>query len=124
MKSLMFAVCAVAVVLFPLRAAAQGPAHADSPKVTISVPNPTLVGTTVLTPGDYKFQCRHFDGKSFLVVTEAETGKEVVRVQCQEESLDQKIVDSELRSILRPDGKRVLRSVRIKGETIGHQIVD
>jgi hypothetical protein len=124
MKSLMFAVCAVAVVFFPLRAAAQGPAHADSPKVTISVSNPTLVGTTVLKPGDYKFQCRHFDGKSFLVVTEAETGKEVVRVQCQEESLDQKIVDSELRSILRPDGKRVLRSVRIKGETIGHQIVD
>lgn len=124
MRSLMFAVCAAAVVLFPLRAAAQSPTHADSPKVTISVPNPVTLGTTVLKPGDYKFQCRHFDGKSFLVVTDVESGKEVARVPCREESLNQKVADSELRSILSPNGARVLQSVRIKGETIAHQIVD
>jgi len=124
MKSLMFAVCVATVVLFPLRAAAQSPAHVDSPKVTISIPNAVTVGTTVLKPGDYKFQCRHFDGKSFLVVTDVETAKEILRVPCQEESLNQKIADSELRSIVRPDGTRSLQSVRIKGETIAHQIVD
>lgn len=124
MKTLMFAVCAVAAVLIPGRVAAQDPAHADSPKVSITVADPTIVGGTVLKPGDYRFQCRHFDGKTFLVVSDVGTGKEIVRVPCAEESLPQKTEYSELRSLLRPDGTRVLQSVRIKGETIAHRVAD
>jgi hypothetical protein len=122
MKTLILAVCAAAVVLFPLRAAAQASGH-DSPKVTISVPNPTLVGTTQLKPGDYRFQCKHIDGKTFLIVSEVD-GKELVRVPCEEQSLSDKVVASELRSIIQPDGTRHLQSVRIKGETIGHRVVN
>jgi hypothetical protein len=124
MKRLLLAVCTLVVVLVPLRAAAQMPAAADSPKVTITVEKPTLVGMTMLQPGDYKFQCRHVDGKSFLVITAAAGSKEIARVPCEEEVLSQKVADSELRSLVRPDGTRTLQSVRIKGETVGHRLVD
>ncbi len=123
MRSLMFAVCAAAVLLLPVRAVAQTPAHADSPKVTITVATATLVGTTTLKPADYRFQCKHFDGKTFLVISEVGTGKEVTRVPCEEESLTQKSEFSELRSVVKTDGTRALQSVRIKGETIAHRIV-
>jgi hypothetical protein len=123
MKTLILAVCAAAVVLFPLRAVAQTPGH-DSPRVTISVPNATLVGTTVLKPGEYRFQCKHIEGKSFLVVSDAGSGKELLRVPCEEQALSDKVLASELHSVVRPDGTRVLQSVRIKGETIGHRVTD
>ncbi len=125
MRSLMFAVCAAAVLMLPVRAAAQNPAHvaADSPKVTITVSNPTLVGTTTLKPGDYRFQCKHLDGKSFLVISEVGSGKELARVPCEQETLTQKSEFSELRSVVKTDGTRALQSVRIKGETIAHRIV-
>ena len=124
MRSLMFAVCAAFIVLFPLRAAAQDPLHADSPRVTMAVHNPMLVGNTVLKPGDYRFQCREFDGKTFLVISQVESGKEILRVPCEKESLDARNVNSELRAIVNPNGTRVLQSVRIKGETIAHRLVD
>ena len=124
MRSLILALCTALVVLLPFRAVAQEPAHvADSPRVTITVDNPTLVGDTMLKPGQYKFQCRHFDGKSFLVVI-AENNKEVARVPCTQESLSQKIENSELRAIIRADGLRSLQSVRIKGETVAHRIAN
>ena len=123
MKNLTLALCAALAVLLPVRAAAQTMEH-DSPKVTISVASPTLVGTTVLKAGDYRFQCKHVGGKSFLVVSEVGTGKELVRVPCEQEALPAKIVNSELRSIVRPDGTRALQSVRIKGEAVGHRVVD
>jgi hypothetical protein len=124
MKSLILAACAALVVLLPYRAVAQEPAHAvDSPRVTITVDNPTLVGDTMIKPGQYKFQCRHVDGKSFLVVTN-ESNKEVARVPCTQEALPQKIENSELRAIVRADGLRALQSVRIKGETVAHRIAN
>jgi hypothetical protein len=117
------ALVALAAVAWPFRAAAaQDPAHADSPRVSITVDNPTLVGATLVKPGSYKFQCRHFDGKTFLVVTDA-GNKEIVRVPCEQETLSQKNENSELRSLLRPDGQRVLQSVRIKGEIVAHRLV-
>jgi hypothetical protein len=123
MKTLILAVCAAVVVLFPLRAAAQAAGH-DSPKVTISVSNRTLVGTAVLEAGEYRFQCKHIDGRTFLVVTTVGTGKELLRVPCEEESLSGKTTASEIHSVIRPDGMRVLQSVRIKGETIAHRLLD
>jgi hypothetical protein len=124
MRSLMFAVCVAFGVFFPLRADAQTALYADSPKVTITVGNPTLVGSTVLAPGQYRFQCRHFDGKTFLVISEVDSKKEILRVACEQESLDGKIVSSELRAIVKPNGTRVLQSVRIKGETTAHRIAE
>jgi hypothetical protein len=125
MKTLMFAVCVAAAVLIPWSAAAaQNPAHGDSPKVSISVAQPTSIGNAILKPGDYRFQCKHIDGKTFLVVSQVDTGKELVRVPCTEESLPQKAEYSELRSIIAADGTRVLQSVRIKGETIGHRVAE
>jgi hypothetical protein len=124
MKRLMLALCApIALIAFPVLAAAQ-PVHADSPKVTIVVAQELVVGTTILQPGDYKFQCRTFDGKTFLVVTSAADGREITRVPCVREMLDGKVTDSEYRTLLRPDGKRTLTLVRIKGEAVAHRIVD
>jgi hypothetical protein len=123
MKTLILAMSAAAVLLFPLRAAAQATGH-DSPKVTISVTNPTLVGTTVLKEGDYRFQCKHIDGKTFLIVSVAGTGTELLRVPCEEQSLSSKTAASELHSVVRPDGTRVLQSVRIKGEMVAHRVAD
>jgi hypothetical protein len=124
MRSVILAACTALVVLLPFRAVAQEPAHdVDSPRVTITVDNPTLVGDTMIKPAQYKFQCRHFDGKSFLVVTN-ENNKEVARVPCTQEALGQKIENSELHAIVRADGLRSLQSVRIKGETVAHRIVN
>jgi len=124
MKSLIFVVCAAVAVLLPTRAAARDREHGDSPRVTITVESPTQVGTAVVKPGNYRFQCRHIDGRTFLVITVPDSTKEVARVPCTEGALSGKAEYSELRSVVRPDGTRVLQSVRIKGETIEHRLAD
>jgi hypothetical protein len=124
MKRLVFVACAsLAVLVFPLRAEAQH-AHADSPKTTLTVTQSLVVGTTILQPGAYRFQCRTFDGRTFLVVTSVDTGKELARVRCIRETLDAKVPDSDFRSLGREDGKRTLMSVRIKGEAVAHRVLD
>jgi hypothetical protein len=124
MKRLVLVACAsLAVLLLPLAAAAQ-PAHADSPRVTMILAQDTLVGTAVLQPGEYRFQCRTFEGKTFLVVSSVETGKEITRVPCVRETLDAKVPESALRTLLTPDGKRTLTLVKIKGELVAHRIVN
>ena len=125
MKKMIAGFALVAASLLPVRAIAQA-AHDhpyDSPKATISVEKELVVGTTVLKAGDYKFQCRTFNDKTFLVVTSAETGKELVRVPCVKETLNTPVSDTQFRSVARPDGKRVLVSVRIKGEAFAHNVV-
>lgn len=124
MKRLILSVCVTVFALIPLAAAAQGAAHENSPRATITVDNPTLVGTTTLKPGEYRFQCRHIDGKTYLVVSAVESGKEIVRVPCQEEALPVKVDASQLRVVVGADGTRTLQSVRIKNDTIAHRIVD
>jgi len=125
MKKLIAAFALVAISLIPARAIAQA-SHDDayvSPKATINVAQALVVGTTTLKPGDYKFQCRTFDGKTFLVITDADTGKEIARVPCVRETLNAAVTDSQFRSLARADGKRVLVSVRIKGESVAHNLV-
>jgi hypothetical protein len=122
MKKMIAAVALVAATLLPVRAIAQT-AHDhpyDSPKATISVERDLVVGTTILKPGEYKFQCRTFDGRTFLVVTDAATGKELARVPCVKEVLNAQVTDTEFRSVATAEGKRVLVSVRIKGESFAH----
>jgi len=121
MKQLTLIVCAVAVLLLPLRAGAQS-AHGDSRKATIAVTGALVVGTTVLKPGEYRFQCREFQGKTYLVVTSTESDKEIARVPCVKEALDAKVAASELRAVV-TGGVRELKSVRIKGETVAHTLV-
>ena len=124
MKRFVFIACAsLAVLLFPLRAIAQH-AHADSPKTTLTVIKPLVVGQTTLQPGQYRFQCRTFDGRTFLIVTVVSTGKEIARVPCVEETLDAAVTASDYRSVPREDGKWTLTSVRIKGELVAHRLVD
>jgi hypothetical protein len=124
MKRLVLVVCAtLAVLIYPLGAIAQ-PAHADSPKTTLILSEGLAVGPTMLQPGEYRFQCRTFDGKTFLVVTSVQTGKEVTRVPCVREMLDAKVTASEFRSLLRADGTRALTVVRIKGEMVEHHVVN
>lgn len=124
MKRLVLVVCAtLAVLIYPLSAIAQ-PAHADSPKTTLILSDVLAVGPTMLQPGEYRFQCRTFDGKTFLVVTSVQTGKEITRVPCVREMLDAKVTDSEFRSLRRADGTRALTVVRIKGEMVAHRIVN
>ena len=124
MKRLALIVCAaLAVVILPLSAVAQ-PAHADSPKTTITVARDLVVGTTTLPAGQYRFQCRLFNDKTFLVISDVETGKEITRVPCVRESLDAKVTDSQFRSVVRADGKATLTVVQIKGETVAHRVVN
>jgi hypothetical protein len=122
MKSLILVVCAATVLLFPVRSVAQ--THVDSPRVTMSILDPLVVGTTTLKPGEYRFQCRMFDGKTYLVVTSVESRQEVLRVRCEEETLAAKVNESNLRTATRPDGSRLLQSVRIKGEMVAHRLVE
>lgn len=125
MKKMIAAFALVAASLLPVRAIAQT-AHdhaADSPKATIAVEQDLVVGTTVLKPGEYKFQCRTFNDKTFLVVTNAETGKEVARVACVKEALNAQVTDTQFRSVARADGKRVLVSLKIRGEAVAHNVV-
>ena len=125
MKKMIAAFTLVAASVLPVRAIAQT-AHEhpyDSPKATISVEKDLVVGTTVLKTGEYKFQCRTFEGKTFLVVTDAHTGKELARVPCVRETLDAQVSDTQFRSVVRQDGAHVLVSVRIKGEAFAHNLV-
>jgi hypothetical protein len=124
MKRLVLIACAsLAVLVFPLRAVAQH-AHADSPKTTLTVIKPLVVGQTTLPPGQYRFQCRTFEGRTFLIVTSVSSGKEIARVPCARETLDAAVTYSDYRSIPREDGKLTLTSVRIKGELVAHRVVD
>jgi hypothetical protein len=124
MKKMIPVFALVAALVLPVRAIAQTHNHPyDSPKATIAVEQELVVGTTVLKPGEYKFQCRTFNDQTFLVVTNADTGKELARVPCVKETLNAPVTDTEFRSVARPDGKRVLVSVKIKGETLAHNVV-
>ena len=124
MKRFMLVVCAAAVLLLPLSAVAQSHHRAASPKATITVPATLVVGTAVIASGDYRFQCLEIDGKTYLVITSIDTGKEITRVPCVREALDAKVVQSELRSVVSTSGVRELKSVRIKGDTVAHRLVD
>ena len=124
MKRLIFATCLLAALAFPLRAFSQVPHTADSRKADLHLSSSLVVGTTTLRAGDYLFQCRHIDGKDFLVVTSAENGKEVARVPCRAEALDSKASTTEFRSTKSADGTNTLTAVRIKGESIAHRIAD
>ena len=95
----------------------------DSPKVQFVVQQPLAVGDTVLKPGTYKFQCRVFDGKTFLVVTMADTGREVVRTPCVREEVDAPIANPSFWTTAGADGVRVLTRVGITGEMVTHKLV-
>lgn len=125
MRKITAAFALVAASLLPVRATAQaGHDHPyESPKTTLTVEQPLVVGVTILKPGEYKFQCRTFGDKTFLVVTAADSNKEITRVPCVKETLNAPVTDSQFRSIARPDGKRVLVSVKIKGESVAHNVV-
>jgi hypothetical protein len=124
MTRLTLVLSAVVALALPLRAAAQSMPHADSPKVTMTVTQTLNVGPTVLKPGDYRFQCREINGKTYLVITSIETGKELARVPCVSEMVDTQVANSELRVSVAPTGIRALTSVRIKGEMVAHRVVD
>jgi hypothetical protein len=120
-RLILVASAALVALLLPLRAMAQ-PAHADSPKATVFVTEDLVVGTTTLTPGEYRIQCKTIDSKTFLIIVSAETGKEVSRVPCVRETLDAKVTDTQY-GAKRVDGKASLTWVRIKGETAQHKVV-
>jgi len=125
MKKLFAAFALVALSLLPARAIAQA-SHDHlyaSPKTTVNVSQALVVGTTTLKPGDYKFQCRTFGDQTFLVITNADTGKEIVRVPCVRETLDGVVTETEFRTLARADGQRILVNVRIKGESVVHNLV-
>ena len=125
MKRLALVVCAAAAVLaFPVRALAQPVHPADSPKTTLTLSEDLAVGNITLKPGEYRFQCRTFEGKTFLVVSSVETGKEIARVPCVRESLAEKVKESEFVMTQLPTGMRKLTLVRIKNDMAAHRLVD
>jgi hypothetical protein len=121
-RFILAAAAVVAVLLLPVRAAAQ-PAHADSPKATLIVANELVVGTATVLPGEYKIQCKTIEGKTFLVIVSTETGKEVARVACVREAFEGKVPDTTYGTTQGTAGKRMLTWVRIKGETSQHKVV-
>jgi len=128
MKPLMLVAAAVfAVAAMPATAVAQAD-HLmlkDSPKTELTLTEPLAVANTVLKPGTYKFQCRVFaGGKTFLVVTVAQTGKEVVRTPCVRETLDSRIANSSFWTTIGANGHRTLTRVGIEGESVTHRLLD
>jgi hypothetical protein len=119
--------CGVVLSVFSLPAlvSAQGAHeyHADSKKSEVHLSTSLLIGTATLQPGDYVFQCRIVDGKTYLVATSAVGEVEVGRVPCTPVALDKKVTESDFRTTRRADGVNVLTSVRFKGETVVHTIV-
>lgn len=124
MKPFIIACAVFAALALPRLAAAQASHHDDSPSTGLHLSDSLVVGTTTLKPGDYRFRCKTIDGVSVLVVTSEEDGKEVARVPCAAENLPEKVKVSEFRSRTAPDGKKKLSSVRIKGETIAHTVLN
>ena len=122
MKHVIVALAAAVLLAMPARAFAQ-PAHADSPKATVFITQALLVGPTILLPGEYKVQCRMFEGKTFLVVTFSDNGKEVVRVPCEREILSDKVAQTQLRVTTNGNGAQTLQSVRIRGELVAHRLL-
>lgn len=116
--SIAFALAAFTAV--PARAGDQ-PSHAISPEADFHLSHELLVGTTTLTPGEYKFQCVMFGNKEFLVVTNDE-GREVARVPCRPEELQAKVELSDFRYMRNQAGVATLTAVRIRGEKIAHVV--
>jgi len=56
-------------------------------------------------------------------VTTSDNGKEVVRVPCEREILNDKVTDTQLRVATAGDGTQTLQSVRIKGELVAHRLI-
>lgn len=123
MKRIIFGACLAAAVLVPALAMAQDHAiHADSPKASLTIEQPLTIANTQIVPGEYKFQCRHLGGTDMLVVTNAETGKEVARVPCRRVELQNKIAESQFK-VSTASGTRTLVSLRIKGEMVEHVLI-
>lgn len=123
MKRIFFGACLVAAVLAPARAMAQDHAgHPDSPKAALTIEQPLTIGNTMIAPGEYRFQCRHIGDRDMLVVTNAETGKEVARVPCKRLDLQSKTKESQF-NVSTATGSRTLVSLRIKGETVEHVVI-
>ena len=124
MKSVLLGAIGVLVIVSaPGRALAQG-AHPHRAKADLTIASPLFVGATLVKPGDYKVQCVEIQGQDFLVMTSVATGKEIARVPCKPESLRDKAAETTFVSVVGQDGTRSLRSVRIKGETVAHAVVD
>jgi len=115
-------VCALAVLAAMPARAADPIEKPNSPAVDVRLSEPLVVGTTLLPPGAYEFQCRLAGDKEYLVVTSAADGREVARVPCRPEELKDKIVQSDIRSMRKPAGPRELTAVRIKGEKVAHTV--
>lgn len=123
-RILCLAVAILGVVAIQARAADQTAAgKANSPKAEFQITHDILVGTTMLKAGTYKFQCMMFGDAEFLVVTSADTNKEVARVPCTPEQLQDKVNFSDFRFTKRPDGVAELTAVRIRGEKVAHKVV-
>jgi hypothetical protein len=121
MKRVLSVVCLVAVTLLSSPSFAQT-AHVSGGKTNLPVSTPLVVGSTTLQPGEYKIQCQIIDGKEYLVVSAK--GKEVAKVPCKSETLDQKVSDSSVLTTSNADGSRKLTGLRIKGETATHTVTE
>lgn len=123
MKRLILVVCGALALLLPSVASAQVP-HGDSKKVTMYISDTFVAGTTTVTPGEYKFQCKMIDGVDYLIITSADTGKEVARVPCTPEALQTPAATNQVLSRKTDtEGVVQLTAVRFKGETIGHRLI-
>ena len=123
---ILVAAAAFALAVMPTTAVAQT-GHImlkDSPTAELTITDALAVGDTVLKPGTYKFQCRVFEGKTFLVVTVARTGREVARIACVREGLDERIANSSFWTTAGANGVRKLTRVGIAGEVVTHRLVD
>jgi hypothetical protein len=125
MKRFIVSAAAVAALLvWPAIASAQTAHSGDSKKVDLHVSKVITVGTTAIKEGDYKVQCKLIGGEHFLVVTKADDGTEVARVPCTPEQLAGKVDMTDFRTVPGTDGTAKLTSVRIKGESEAHRIVN
>jgi hypothetical protein len=122
-RTIIATIGALALFAFPSIGLAQSDHHANSKKADFHLSQPLTIGSETLKPGDYKFQCVKINGEDMLVVTSADSGREVARIPCKPEPLAAKSEVNELRSLTKPNGSSVLSAVRIRGENIAHRVV-
>jgi hypothetical protein len=114
----LFAVAVLAVfALAPLVSAQEN--HPTS-KTDVTFSTAVVVGTTTLSPGRYRFECKMINGQHVMVVLQKD--KEVARVPCTPVTLDRKVDQNGYRTLVTKD-VRVLTEIRIKGESITHKLV-
>jgi hypothetical protein len=91
-------------------------------KQDISFTAPTVVGGSVLPPGDYKVT-HEMQGSEHVMIFKAVTGKAQAKAKCNLVPLDKKATTTEQRYTENAKNEHVLVEMQFRGDTSKHVLV-